>query len=222
MSAPDAEMGKALAYDNEKETMPDIRIDPADRKAYTLEELMDYYKKDYEKSAIEAYWQKCQLFELINVNVFYAYSSERKLQLRVAINSTVRELRELIERSIRSPVQLLSSSDALLDDENKRLDTFVSAGDLVIKFLVRAWTDEEIELAMINVRKGWSYAEHILTTMGETEQVVMAVVRAKGTFLQYVSNEMRSNHRVCTAAIAQDWRALEFVSQDMKKKTRTV
>ena len=170
MSTPDAEVGKALAKANEQETMPDIRIDPADRKAYTLEELMDYYKKDYEKSEIEAYWQSCQVCELINVNVLYACSSERKLQLRVAINSTVRELRELIQRSIRSPVQLLSSSDALLDDENKRLDTFVSAGDLEIKFVVREWTDEEIELAMINVRKGWSYAEHILATMGEVDK----------------------------------------------------
>ena len=49
MSAPDAEMAKALAYDNEKETMPDIRIDPADRKAYTLEDLMNYYKNDLRK-----------------------------------------------------------------------------------------------------------------------------------------------------------------------------
>jgi hypothetical protein len=197
--------------------MSEKRIDPKDDLAYTWEELSAYYEGYYDKTSIESYWKSCQPCKLSNVSVIKALTGESACEVCVAASSTVRELMLEIERATCVPVgrQQLTCSNRMFMDANMRLSTFVLVESIVVSLTVRAWTDEEIEVAKESVMDWWQ-AEDILATFGDDERVVMAAVQSHGWILQYASKEMQNNVTIVTAAVQEHGAALEHSSDDMK------
>ena len=151
--------------------------------------------------------------------------------------STVRELKQEIERvnGVAAFRQQICCGEQHLHDKDK-LCTLASGGSLVVQFVYRPWSDEEIEKTTKRVRaalRDWYGGPPtqdcerafvaILKKVGNDDvRVGLAAVQQNGHALKYFHQVMKNHVDVVMAAVQQNWRALEHAGEVMKNDVTIV